>query len=79
MRRAILATLALASCSAQWQSSARAMSVSQMPCTEQQVEVREVEMHYASWTWDARCKGVDYHCTSAGFATTCRTVEALAE
>jgi hypothetical protein len=79
MGRLILAAFVVAGCSAQWQSSARAMSVSQMPCTEQQVEVREVEMHYASWTWAARCKGVDYHCTSAGFQTTCRTVEALAE
>jgi hypothetical protein len=79
MGRFILVAFVAAGCSAQWQSSARAMSVSQMPCTEQQVEVREVEMHYASWTWDARCKGVDYHCTSAGFTTTCRPAAELVE
>lgn len=79
MSRAILAALALAGCGPQWRESARAMSVSQMPCTQEQIDAREVEMHYASWTWRATCRGVEYHCTSAAWVTTCRPVADVAE
>lgn len=50
-----------------------------MPCTQEQIDAREVEMHYASWTWRATCRGVEYHCTSAAWVTTCRPVADVAE
>jgi hypothetical protein len=79
-RLALMVVVALlAGCGPAWRDGARAMSVSQMPCTEDQVVVREVQMNYSSWTWDAKCKGVDYLCTSVGPTTTCRPVAQLAE